>query len=129
MTITFILSARSEQRLRGVHPDLIEVVRRGLKLSPVDFAVIEGLRTPARQRELVAAGASKTLNSRHLTGHAVDLAPCIGGRIRFDWPPFYPMADAMKRAAGDLGVAIVWGGDWRTFKDGPHFELDRKVYP
>jgi peptidoglycan L-alanyl-D-glutamate endopeptidase CwlK len=127
--MTFNFSSRSESRLVGVHPDLVRVVRRALELSPVDFAVVEGLRTKKRQAELLKAGASRTLNSRHLTGHAVDLAPVIGGRIRWDWPPYYPLAKAMKAAAKELGVAIVWGGDWRTFKDGPHFELDRKAYP
>lgn len=125
----FAFSPRSESRLVGVHPDLVRVVRRALELSPVDFAVVEGLRTKRRQAELVAAGASQTMNSRHLTGHAVDLAPVVGGRIRWDWPPFHQLAVAMKAAAQELGVAIVWGGDWRTFKDGPHFELNRKAYP
>jgi peptidoglycan L-alanyl-D-glutamate endopeptidase CwlK len=125
----FSFSHRSERNLRGVHPDLVRVVRRALQLSPVDFTVVEGLRTKKRQAELLKAGASRTMNSRHLTGHAVDLAPFIGGRIRWDWPPFHLLAKAMKTAAAELGVAIVWGGDWRTFKDGPHFELDRKAYP
>jgi peptidoglycan L-alanyl-D-glutamate endopeptidase CwlK len=125
----FTLSARSEQRLTGVHVDMQRVVRLALMKSAVDFAVTEGLRTKERQAELLAKGASKTMDSRHLTGHAVDLAPIIAGEIRWDWPPFYKIAEAMKAAAAELGIAIVWGGDWRTFKDGPHFELDRKVYP
>lgn len=127
MSHTF--SARSESRLAGVHPDLVRVVRKALTLSPVDFAVIEGLRTTERQAELLKAGASRTMNSRHITGHAVDLAPFIAGSIRWDWPPFHQIAKAMKDAAAAEGVAIVWGGDWRSFKDGPHYELDRKVYP
>jgi peptidoglycan L-alanyl-D-glutamate endopeptidase CwlK len=125
-----IFSPRSEQRLQGVHPDLVRVVRKALQLSAVDFAVIEGLRDPKRQEQLVASGASKTMNSRHLTGHAVDLAPVIAGQIRWDWPPFHDIAAAVKRAAAEERVAIVWGGDWKGgFRDGPHFELDRKVYP
>jgi peptidoglycan L-alanyl-D-glutamate endopeptidase CwlK len=68
------------------------------------------------------------MNSRHLTGHAVDLVAYVGSEVRWDWPLYHKIADAMKRAANSLGVPIVWGGDWRTFKDGPHFELDRKVY-
>lgn len=122
------LSARSERRLEGVHEDLVRVVRRALELSPVDFAVVEGLRTKERQSELLRDGASTTMNSRHLTGHAVDLAPVIGGQVRWDWPPFHDIAAAMKAAAAELSVPIVWGGDWVSFKDGPHFELDRKVY-
>ena len=129
MTSPFTLSARSKQRLEGVHPDLVKVVQRALELSKVDFAVVEGLRTPQRQKELFASGATRTMNSRHLTGHAVDLAPFIAGQLRWDWPPFYEIAKAMKAAAAELGVAITWGGDWRTFKDGPHWELDWKVYP
>ena len=124
----FTFSARSERNLRGVHPDLVRVVRRALQLSPVDFTVIEGRRTKKRQAELVAAGASWTMNSRHLTGHAVDIAPFIGGAVRWDWPPFRVLAQAMKQAAAELGVLIVWGGDWKV-RDGPHFELSRKAYP
>lgn len=127
--MTWHLSIKSDERLREVHPDLQKVVRLALKYSLVDFAVVEGKRSVARQESLVAAGASKTMNSRHLTGHAVDLAPIIAGQIRWDWPPFYDIAEAMKRAAGELGVALVWGGDWKQFKDGPHFELNRSVYP
>ena len=127
--MTFALSKRSENRLGGVHPDLVRVVRLALELSTVDFAVVEGLRTKARQTELVAAGASKTMNSRHITGHAVDLAPYISGQIRWDWPPFHDIAKAMKAAAKELGIAVDWGGDWVSFRDGPHWELSRKVYP
>lgn len=127
--MTFALSTRSRRRLAGVHPDLVKVVERAIQLTTIDFAVAEGLRTPARQKELVAAGASETLNSRHLTGHAVDVAALVNGSIRWDWPLYSKIADAMKSAAKELSVPIVWGGDWRTFKDGPHFELDRKRYP
>jgi peptidoglycan L-alanyl-D-glutamate endopeptidase CwlK len=125
----FALSSRSEHALQGVNPDLVRVVRRAITLTNVDFVVTEGLRTPERQAELVKAGASKTLNSRHITGHAVDLAPIIAGQVRWDWPPFHELARAMKQAAAAEGVAIVWGGSWTRFRDGPHFELDRKVYP
>lgn len=122
-------STRSEKRLQGVHPNLVAVVRRALEIGPLDFSVVEGLRTEARQRQLVAQGASRTMNSRHLTGHAVDIAPFVGGQIRWDWPLFHQLAPAMKQAAQELNVPIIWGGDWRTFKDGPHFELDRRIYP
>lgn len=124
------LNNRSETNLRGVHADLVKVVRRAAELSPVAFTVIEGLRTVERQRQLVAQGASKTMNSRHITGHAVDLAPHRpDGQIAFDWPLYYKLAPVMKQAAQELGVALDWGGDWRSFKDGPHFELRRSVYP
>jgi peptidoglycan LD-endopeptidase CwlK len=123
-------SARSINNMNGIHPDLRRVLDRALKDSPLDFVVIEGLRTPERQKQLVATGASQTLNSRHITGHAVDLLP-IGpnGKGAFDWPLYDRLGPAVKEAAAKEGVAIVWGGDWKKFKDGPHFELDRKVYP
>lgn len=127
--MTRTLSSRSEYALERVNPDLVRVVRRAITLSSLDFVVTEGLRTKARQAELVKAGASKTMNSRHITGHAVDLAPIIAGQIRWDWPPFHELARAMKQAAAAEGVAIVWGGDWTRFRDGPHFELDRAAYP
>lgn len=123
------MDERSERNLAGVHPDLVKVVRRAHELSETAFIVTEGLRTMKRQRELVAAGASKTLRSRHLTGHAIDFAPLIAGEVTWKWPPFALVADAFKRAAAELGVAIAWGGDWRQFRDGPHIELDRKAYP
>ncbi len=125
----FKLSRRSLERMQGVHPDLVKVVLSAIKITEVDFGVTEGLRTVEKQREYVSRGASKTMNSRHLTGHAVDLVAYIGSEIRWDWPLYHKIAAAMKAAAKEHGVAIVWGGDWRTFKDGPHFELDRRVYP
>lgn len=123
-------SARSLKNLNGIHPDLRRVIDRALQDSPLDFVVIEGLRTKERQKQLVASGASKTLNSRHITGHAVDLVP-IGpnGKAAFDWPLYDRLGPAVKAAAQAEGVEVVWGGDWTSFKDGPHFELDRKVYP
>ena len=123
-------STRSLNNLRGIHPDLRRVMDRALQESPLDFIVIEGLRTKERQAQLVAQGASRTMNSRHITGHAVDLLP-IGpdGRAAFDWPLYNRLAPAVKAAAQAEGVKIVWGGDWSTFRDGPHFELDRNAYP
>lgn len=125
----FILGMTSRKRLEGVHKDLVSVVERAIKLTDVDFTVTEGLRSPERQKTLVSKGASQTMNSRHLTGHAVDLAALIDGEISWDWPLYYKIADAMKKAAKELNIPIVWGGDWVSFKDGPHFELDRKKYP
>lgn len=125
----FTLSARSRGRLAGVHPALVGVVQRAIQITDIDFMVTEGLRTPQRQAQLVAAGASRTLNSRHLTGHAVDVAAIVDGGVRWDWPLYPRIARAMKRAAAERGVAIIWGGDWKSLRDGPHFELDRRVYP
>lgn len=121
----WVLGARSRERLKGVHPDLVRVVHRALTLSPVDFTVLEGLRSIERQRMLVAKGASKTLNSRHLTGHAVDIAPLIDGKVSWDWQYYYPLATAMKEAAQLCNVRVEWGGDWATFRDGPHWQLPR----
>ena len=127
------LDTRSERNLTGVHPQLVAVVRRAAQLleaaGAVTFIVTEGLRTETRQKQLVAQGASRTMNSRHLTGHAVDLAAKVGGNVRWDWPLYAKLAEAMKAAAGELGVHLTWGGDWKSFKDGPHFELNPKEYP
>lgn len=105
-----------------MHPDLVSVVKLAIERSDVDFMVTEGLRTKERQRELVAAGASKTMNSRHITGHAVDLVAYVNG-IRWDWPLYEKIAKAMKQAAYELNIKIEWGGDWKSFKDGPHFQI------
>ena len=122
-------SNRSLRNLKGVHPDLRRVIDRALQDSPLDFIVIEGLRTMQRQRELVASGASKTMNSRHLTGHAVDLLPIGANGAAFDWPLYDKLGPAVKAAAEAEGVAIEWGGDWRSFRDGPHFQLSWDAYP
>lgn len=126
----FALGERDEERLAGLHSDLVRVVRRAAATAPMRFAVLEGLRSFDRQRELVARGASKTMNSRHLTGHAVDLAP-LGpdGKVSWDWPLYHRLAPAVKEAAKAEGVPIEWGGDWRRFKDGPHWQLPWGAYP
>ena len=123
------LGQRSRERLQGVHPDLVRVVERAIELTSVDFTVLEGLRTTERQKTLVAAGASKTMNSRHITGHAVDLGAYVDGQVDWSWPLYERIAAAMKLAAKELNIMIVWGGDWSSFRDGPHYELDRKAYP
>lgn len=144
-SVSFTLSARSRARLDGVHPDLQRVVYEAIQVTRVDFTVIEGRRTIERQRELVAAGASWTMASRHLTGHAVDIAPMVAGKLRWDWPLFSPMAEAMRTASLRTAIPIRWGGAWRllaglpevitradlhkTRPDGPHFELPVAQYP
>lgn len=125
--MTYKLGSRSLQNLSGVHPDLVAVVKRAIQITEQDFTVIEGVRNINRQRELVRKGASKTMNSRHLTGHAVDMVPWP-----IDWNDlerFEVVSEAMKKAAEELDIPIVWGGDWKSFYDGPHFELNRKSYP
>lgn len=122
-------SKRSLNSLKGIHPDLRRVIDRALQDGPLDFIVIEGLRTMQRQRELVASGASKTMNSRHLTGHAVDLLPIGKDGPAFDWPLYDKLGPAVKAAADAEGVEIEWGGDWTKFRDGPHFQLSWDAYP
>jgi len=125
----FRLSTRSLKRLDGVHPRLVALAREAIALSPVDFMITEGLRAKERQIALVRAGASRTMRSRHLTGHAIDVAAMIDGQVRWDWPLYPRIAAAFKAAAVRQGTAIVWGGDWPSLRDGPHFELDRTVFP
>jgi len=123
------LGVRSLARLDGVHPDLVRVVKLAILMTPVDFTVLEGLRTQERQARLFDAGASQTLRSRHLTGHAVDLGAWIDGRVAWDWAPYYRIADAVKAAATELEIPIEWGGDWRRWKDGSHWQLPWGEYP
>lgn len=151
----FELSRRSEDRLSEVHADLQRVVRLAIRKTKVDFGVLEGLRSATRQKQLVAAGKSKTLDGRHITGHAVDLGAWVDGQTNWDWEHYYVIAEAMRNAAVELNIPIVWGGVWdkrlntladtkaaveayvqsrkalgrSAFIDGPHFELCRKEYP
>lgn len=125
--MSFKLSQRSLDRLNGVDANLVKVVKRAIQISQYDFMVVEGLRTIETQKQYVAQGKSKTMNSYHLTGHAVDLAPLENGAI--DWNnkkgQFDAVAKAMKQAAKELNVSIEWGGDWKTFVDKPHFQVKR----
>lgn len=133
------LDFRSEARLAGVHPALVRVIRRaaadiGVRPDGLGFIVTEGVRTKERQAQLVKAGASRTMNSRHIPdasgyGHAVDLAATIGKEVHWDWPLYDTLAKVVKQAAADCGVRITWGGDWATFRDGPHFEIAPGAYP
>lgn len=146
--MAFKLGSKSLANLVGVHPDLVKVVKRAIELTPVDFTVFEGVRTLARQKQLLARKATKTLRSRHIPqsnkcnlGCAVDLVPLKDGKVTWankDIKPLYlPMRKAVLDAAKELGVSIRWGGDWdmdgewtdEKFFDGPHFELYSGVYP
>jgi len=145
MMMGYKLGIKSKLKLRGVNPDLVKVVTRAIELSEIDFTVLEGLRTIERQKQLVNSGASKTMKSRHLTGHAIDIAPIVNGSIRWDWPLYLHLAEAMKKASNDCNIPIRWGGTWKllslspdvitskdinsSFPDGPHFELPIAVYP
>lgn len=137
------LSARSKKALVGVHPDLIKVVELAHDLAlqnGLDFIIHEGCRTLAQQRKNVAKGVSQMLKSRHIPGadgygKAVDFIPVTDTdgdgdeEITFAWPAFYPIADCFKTAAKTLNIPIEWGGDWKSFKDGPHIQLPWKQYP
>jgi peptidoglycan L-alanyl-D-glutamate endopeptidase CwlK len=149
--MAFKLSTRSRNNLIGVKPQLVAVVERAIQLTKIDFAVTEGVRTQARQKELVAKGASQTMNSRHLTGDAVDLVAFLGSRISWELNLYDDIADAMRLAAIEVNVGLRWGAAWnvpdvrgwngtmeqamnhyidtrrtlgqRPFIDAPHFEL------
>jgi peptidoglycan L-alanyl-D-glutamate endopeptidase CwlK len=125
------LSPGSERRLAGVHPDLVRVVRRAASIAgTLEFIVIEGLRDIARQTLLVSQGRSRTMHSRHLTGHAVDLAVLSGGEVSWAWPSYQSLALLMDSAAKMESVTVEWGGTaFGSFRDGPHFQLPRDQYP
>ena len=124
MFMTYQFSQRSLDNLKGVHEDLVSVVTRALELTEQDFMVIEGLRTEERQKQLVAEGKSKTMNSRHLTGHAVDIVPYP---VSWEWEDFRPVVNAMRKAAKELGVDVEHGFDWGW--DAPHHQLTWESYP
>lgn len=151
--MTYKLGSASLKKLEGVHPDLVKVVKRAIEITTQDFSVTDGVRTLARQKELVAKGASKTMNSMHLKqkdglGHAVDLVPYVNGRVVWDWNYIWPVAKAVQAAAKELGVTLTWGSVWdkpltslssdlkaevegykkrragkSVFLDGPHYQL------
>jgi peptidoglycan L-alanyl-D-glutamate endopeptidase CwlK len=131
------LSPSSEAKLKGVHPSLVKVVRRcaaDWKDTELTWIITCGPRTVAEQKLLVAKGASKTMNSRHIPGKdgyskAVDVAMVLKGKLSWSWPLYAKMAVALKAAASKEMVPLEWGGDWRTFKDGPHFQLPKNLYP
>ncbi len=149
--MTFFFGARSRSELIGVHPDLVEVVKAAILVTPIDFTVLDGVRTDAQQREYVRTGASHTLRSKHLRqkdgyGHAVDLVPYVNGKLRWELPLCIKIAQTMAMVSVNLGVSLVWGGGWdrlgledpgkmvdiyierklllgeRPFIDGPHYQ-------
>lgn len=134
----FFLTTADNNHLRKLNPDLARVIRKAASIWPYKdqvFFVTCSLRTLEEQKKLVAAKASKTLRSRHLPGkttglsHAVDLAIKLDGKIRWDWPLYAQMAKTIKAAAKLEKVPVEWGGDWVSFKDGPHFQLPWVSYP
>lgn len=136
------MKIRSLQRLDRAHPQLKKLFIEAAKKCPVNIEISEVDRTKARQAQLLKAGATRTMNSRHIpknphherygakpVSHAVDFFVTVEGKVRWDWPLYAKAGAHIKAVAKQLGIAIVWGGDWRTFRDGPHVELDRKTYP
>ena len=149
--MAYKLSTRSQERLMGIEPELKEVVYEAIKVTKIDFGVIEGLRTEEKQKQLVESGASQTMKSKHLEGRAVDLMAYFGGRGSWELNVYDEIADAMKEAAVKVDVAVRWGAAWtvtdirewegtmedamnsyidtrrsqgrRPFIDAPHFEL------
>lgn len=137
--MTYVLGPRSLQRLEGVDERLVRVVKRAIQISAVDFTVIEGVRSLARQKQLYAQGRTTpgkivtwTMKSKHIEGKAVDLGPVNGGKL--DWSDtagFEAIAKAMMEAAGELGIGLRWGANWdgddkpheKGEGDSPHFEL------
>lgn len=123
------MDSRSERNLIGVKAPLVSIIRRGYGISPIPFQVIEGVRTLAREKELLKQGATTTLRSRHLTGHAVDIMALVNGKGVWDVPAYRKIAAAMKQAAAELKIPLEWGGDWKSFKDWGHFQLPWKEFP
>lgn len=139
--MTVILDKTSREKLRGVHPDLVRVIEKAASICEQPFVVFEGVRSVERELSLIAKGFSKLKNPfrcRHvptkdakygLVSHAVDLVPLVDGKPQWAWPQIYPIARAMKAAASQEHVPVEWGGDWRTIKDGPHYQLPWNLYP
>ena len=149
--MSFSLSTRSLDKLDGVEPELVSVVKRAIALTKIDFGVVYGMRTKEEQEKLFAAGKSQTMKSKHLVGRAVDLMAYVDGKGCWELNVYDDLCDAMKAAAEELGIAIKWGAAWsegdirtypgtsedammkyidlrrsqsrRPFIDGPHFEL------
>jgi peptidoglycan L-alanyl-D-glutamate endopeptidase CwlK len=139
-----LLLEASAAKLTGVHPDLVDVVLLAAKITTIDFIVTEGPRSIERQKLLVAQGKSRTMQSRHIRNPKTNLCYAVDLAVWFDrdadrvvdvnelsWRfPFYlELANTMKRAAKELKIPVEWGGDWKTFKDGPHFQLPLNKYP
>jgi len=110
--MTFKLSQRSLDKLEGVDKRLQRVVHYAIGVSKIDFGVICGLRTVEEQKALVAKGASKTMNSKHLTGDAVDLMAYVGSRGSWEINLYDEIADAMREGGEKVGINLRWGAAW-----------------
>lgn len=131
--MNFQFGKKSEERLATVHRDLSRVARKALSLSPVDFGITEGIRSEEKQKQLVEEGASKTMKSKHLTGHAIDIACFVDGEVTWKLEYYQIVANAFALACDELKVNLRWGGSWKVndftlneenkFIDAVHFEL------
>jgi len=122
----FKLSKKSLAKLSEVNPDLQRLVKNAIGLSTIDFGISEGMRTKERQQILYDTGKSQTMNSRHLTGHAVDVYAWKDGAVSWEFEDYETINVAFSQAAKLTNIPYVWGGSWKSFKDGPHFELKRE---
>jgi len=123
--MAYRLSKKSLDRLAGIKAPLQALAKAAIVDSPYDFSITCGLRTIEEQKVLVATGKSRTMKSRHLTGNAFDIAVFVDGKITWDLKYYKAVATHIKKVAAKLGIKIVWGGDWKSFIDGPHFELSK----
>lgn len=120
-------SERSLKELTGVDARLVAVVSIALLESELDFAVVDGIRTKEEQEALVKAGASKTMYSMHLEGKAVDLAPYVNGKIRWELPAVCKVARGMQKASSQLGITLRWGGAWDRHLNGLSGRLEHEI--
>lgn len=141
--IGFKFGQRSLNSLKGIHPDLVKVMTEAIKTSPVDFTITDSLRTTEQQQALYAQGRTKAgskvtnvdgvkVKSNHQAksdkyGYAVDLYAFYNGavQVKDDKTIINKLAPHIKATAKKLGIKIEWGGDWKSFKDYPHFELKK----
>jgi hypothetical protein len=107
---SFKFGARSREKMRGLHPHLVRVLERAIEITPIDFSVTDGVRTLEEQRQYVELNASHALDSRHLTGHAVDIAAFVANSLRYEEKLLCDIALAMRSAAKDYGIPLGWGG-------------------
>jgi peptidoglycan L-alanyl-D-glutamate endopeptidase CwlK len=120
------LNATSIARMRGVDPNLIALAKKSREISPIPFEITEGMRTKERQRYLVKTGKSRTLNSYHLRGKAIDFVAMPGNKVSWDLKDYKTIVEkAFKPAAKALGLSdrIVYGIYWKSIVDGPHVEI------
>lgn len=141
--MSYKLGQRSLDNLKGVHPDMQRLIKASITDSPVDFTVVEGVRTTQRQQSLYAQGrtvkGNKVTNadgvrnkSNHQVkadgfGHAVDLYPFFLGQVQVNHKDTIKslklISDHIKKKAKELGIKVVWGGDWKSPYDPPHFQI------